>query len=281
MWKEYYKIGVDYIDEQHKELCDEAERLLRKIQSGDPDTKDECIRAITFLKDYSVTHFAAEEEYQLSISFSDRVSHKAAHEAFITTVLELEQKLADADYDIAVIKEVAGFLTSWLTYHIAETDQKLKKSEWLSNERTALVSSYLSCFAQSTTSVLETMGGLAAKGITFGTYSGSEEDIRILIGLLGDYSGEAVFTYSKESAFSLIEAMTSVELFEIDELAHSALSEISNIISGNATGLITAGGKACDIEPPRVMTEFSGKDNRSGFFMDTEHGEVAVSVNVM
>ena len=177
MWKEYYTIGVDYIDNQHKELCDEAERLVRKVQSGDPDTKDECINAILFLKDYSVRHFAAEEEYQLSISYSDRVAHKAAHDGFVTTVLELEDKLAAADYSLPVIKEVAGFLTSWLAYHIAETDQKLKKSELLSGERTALVTSYLSCFAQSATSVLEAMVGLTAKGITFDTYDGREDDV--------------------------------------------------------------------------------------------------------
>ena len=281
MWKESFIIGIDMIDEQHKRLCDMTGNLLRIIHEGDAEVKKkECISAILFLKDYAATHFAQEEEYQLSISYKDIVAHKALHRAFAATVDKLDQKLKDADYDAPTLKEIAGFLTAWLTYHIAGIDQKLKKQEALSSEEAAALSSYVQCLAQSTQSVLETMTGMGNNQITFETWPGGREDVRIMIGFIGDKTGEAIFTFTREMTFSLIRNLTSLEMTEIDELAFSALCEMTNIISGNASRLISATGKISDIKTPKVISDFAGTDNRSGFYVDTEMGRMAISVNV-
>ena len=282
MWKESLIVGIDMIDAQHKQLCDMTEKLLRITQSGDAEEKkQECIHAISFLKDYSGKHFAAEEEYQASITYSDIVAHKALHRAFIATVGKLDQKLKDADYDMPTVKEFAGFLTTWLTYHIAGVDQKLKKKERLSEEKAAELSSYLQYFAQSAQDVLETMTGSGDSQIDYVTWPGSKEDVRVMIGLVGEKKGEAIFTFSRELIFSLIKSLTSLEITEIDELAYSALSEVSNIISGHASQRISASGRESDIKTPRIITDFSGVDNRSGFSMDTAFGRMAISVNVV
>ena len=74
--------------------------------------------------------------------------------------------------------------------------------------------------------------------------------------------------------------MTSTELTKIDEFAYSALSEITNIISGNASARISASGRVSDIKTPQVITDFDDMDDRSGFYLDTELGRIAISVNV-
>jgi hemerythrin-like metal-binding protein len=282
MWKEKYKIGHEIIDMQHKELCDTAEKLFRIVLSDNAaERKKECIHAISFLKDYASTHFALEEEYQLSINYIDIEAHKALHRDFVKTVQRLEQKLIAADFSIPSVKEVAGFQTTWWIYHIVGVDQKLKKREQLSDDKVEIINSYVDCFAKSANKVLGAIIGSPAKNVTFDTYSGSKNDIKILIGLVGGYKGEVVFTFTNEVVFSLIKVMTSIELTEIDELAYSALSEITNIISGNASSLISAGGKVSDITTPQIITDFTETDNRSGFYVDTELGRIAISVNVV
>ena len=282
MWKESYRVGIDFIDAQHKELFDTTNRLLRITESPDSATrKQEGAAAVSFLKDYVVKHFAEEEEYQLSINYSDIEAHKTLHRIFAATVVRLEQKMLDNDYSIPVMKEIGGFLTTWLINHIARVDQKLKRKERLSEEKAAVITSYIDCFAESTDEVLMTMAGLTAKSANYATYSGSADDIRIMIGLIGEHKGEAVFTYSKEIAFSLIRTMAGMDLTEVDELVYSALCEMSNIISGSASIRITAGGTEIDIKTPTIIEGFSGADNRSGVYFDTEAGRVAVSVNVV
>ncbi|MCL1848560.1 MAG: bacteriohemerythrin [Clostridiales bacterium] len=281
MWKDSLIVGIEFIDLQHKELCDTTEKLLLITQDADPGKrKQECANAVAFLKDYAIRHFVAEEEYQRSISYRDILAHQALHRSFISAVNSLDQKLQDTDYGLPAVKEVSGFLTAWLTYHIAGIDQKLKKKERLSEDQAAVVTSYVNCFAQSAQNVFETMIGHPAGDAIYDAYHGNPDDIRIMIGLVGDAKGEAVFTFSREITFSLIRALTSIDLTEIDELAYSALSEISNIISGNASQLISAGGKSSDIQTPKVITDFTGKDNRSGFHFDTGVGLMAISVNV-
>lgn len=281
MWKERYKLGVEMIDTQHKELFDNTEKLI-SIISGDcaEDKKEECIDIITFLKNYSDKHFAAEEEYQRSISYSDIEKHKTLHRVFTATVLSLEKKLIDADFSVSVLKDVAGFLTSWLTYHIVGIDQKYRKREHMEDEKASAIMSFVDCFEQSAVNVLETMAGTTNEKIMRDTYQGDEGDVRIMVGLIGDQTGEAFFTFTKEFAFNLIDIMTSIKITAVDELAYSALSEMSNIISGNASSLIAGSGKASDIMTPLIIKNFSGIDNRTGFYIDTELGRMAVSVNV-
>ena len=282
MWKESYRVGIEFIDLQHKELFDNTDRLLGMIEGKDATgRKRECFDIVQFLKGYAANHFAEEERYQLSINYSDIEAHKTLHRIFAATVNSLEQKLLDTDFSIPTLKEIGGFLTSWLIYHVAGVDQKLKKKERLSGEKAAVITSYIDCFAKSTGEVLETMAGLTTQVVDYSTYSGSADDIRIMIGLTGEDKGEAVFTYTKEIAFSLIKVMTDMDFTEADEFVYSALCEMSNIISGNASIKINSSGREIDIKTPTIITGFTGEDNRSGVYLDTERGRIAVSVNVV
>jgi len=60
------------------------------------------------------------------------------------------------------------------------------------------------------------------------------------------------------------------------------LSETTNIISGNASSLIAESGKTIDITTPKIISDFPMINTRSdGFYLDTDFGSMAVSVNVI
>jgi hemerythrin len=125
MWKESLCIGVEGIDEQHKALFDKTEELLKNVNSGVDNHKQECIAAILFLKDYAVKHFQDEEAYQKSIDYPEYEEHKELHESFIQTVLSHEKKMAESDFAEKHVKEFTGTLVAWLVYHVSNTDQKI------------------------------------------------------------------------------------------------------------------------------------------------------------
>ncbi|MCL1819577.1 MAG: hemerythrin family protein [Oscillospiraceae bacterium] len=128
LWKDSLKIGVEKIDEQHKTLFAQANQLASSLDYGREYQKEKAISTIVFLKEYAVTHFADEEEYQLSINDANYTEHKKLHDQFVVTVLKHEKKMLASDFAYADVCEFTGTLLAWLTYHVADVDQKIGKA---------------------------------------------------------------------------------------------------------------------------------------------------------
>lgn len=253
MWKESYRIGIDLIDRQHEELFRATDTLVRAIEAN--ADKQTFRQTITFLKDYTVRHFHDEEAYQASIHYSGMEDHKKAHRKFTGIILDYERRLVASDFDIRIVKDLAGTLTAWLIYHVADADQRIAKGD--TGAGLTLAQSCLNIFSDSALDVMEKMAGFSANDIEeqFVSNKRVQGDIFVEIGLIGDLKGRIIFGFSKELAFKLIEIMTFVEPAEIDELVCSALAELSNITCGNAATALTEHGKVCDIKTPVVTAE--------------------------
>lgn len=253
MWKESYRIGIDLIDRQHVELFRATDTLVRAIEAN--ADKQTFRQTITFLKDYTVRHFQDEEAYQASIHYSGMEDHKKAHRKFTEIILDYERRLVESDFDIRIVKDLAGTLTAWLIYHVADADQRIAKGD--TGAGLTLAQSFLNIFSDSALDVMEKMAGFSANDIEeqFVSNKRVQGDIFVEIGLIGDLKGRIIFGFSKKLAFKLIEIMTFVEPAEIDELVCSALAELSNITCGNAATALTEHGKVCDIKTPVVTAE--------------------------
>lgn len=253
MWKESYRIGIDLIDRQHEELFRATDTLVRAIEAN--ADKQTFRQTITFLKDYTVRHFHDEEAYQASIHYSGMEDHKKAHRKFTGIILDYERRLVESDFDIRIVKDLAGTLTAWLIYHVADADQRIAKGD--TGAGLTLAQSFLNIFSDSALDVMEKMAGFSANDIEeqFVSNKRVQGDIFVEIGLIGDLKGRIIFGFSKELAFKLIEIMTFVEPAEVDELVCSALAELSNITCGNAATALTEHGKVCDIKTPVVTAE--------------------------
>ena len=115
---------------------------------------------------------------------------------------------------------------------------------------------YINPFLESARIVIEQMvnvrpatGQLGIKDVMF-----AEEYIWILIGMTGQMNGDIVFGLHKDVALKLISAMMGgFEIAEIDEVGRSAISELGNMISGNASTMLFNQGVRVDITPPKVL----------------------------
>ena len=83
MKPEYY-IGIDMIDQEHKQLFDYANEAYELLQEEfTPDKYDKIDAILEKLRDYTVKHFTDEEAYMESIQYKKIFTQKIQHQEFI------------------------------------------------------------------------------------------------------------------------------------------------------------------------------------------------------
>ena len=125
-WSETFSTANPEIDAQHKEwLAIYNKAHDRMMCSDDTDFKSTGIDALQEMKDYSGYHFAKEEEWMTAIGFPGLDQHKKLHRAF---TLEIEGMVQDLQKGNHVLNsEIIKRIENWLTHHILNEDQKIKK----------------------------------------------------------------------------------------------------------------------------------------------------------
>jgi chemotaxis protein CheX len=115
---------------------------------------------------------------------------------------------------------------------------------------------YINPFLESAKIVIEQVvqirpatGQLGIKDIKF-----VENYIWIQIGINGQMNGDIVFGLSEQVALKMVSAMMGgYAISEIDEIGRSAISELGNMISGNASTILYNQGVRVDITPPKLI----------------------------
>ena len=114
-WTPSLSTGNEVLDEQHKALF----RWLAELDSAATDARTLFgAYAITRLKNYTRSHFAAEEALMKASGYPGLAQHVAEHESFRARLAELHLQSISEDISTETVK----FLTDWLTNHIARSD---------------------------------------------------------------------------------------------------------------------------------------------------------------
>ena len=120
MKPEYY-IGIDMIDQEHKQLFDYASEAYELLQEEfTPDKYDKIDAILEKLRDYTVKHFSDEEAYMESIQYKKIFTQKIQHQEFIKKLDEF----IDQDEQIM---DILNYLTDWLINHILHVDGQIPK----------------------------------------------------------------------------------------------------------------------------------------------------------
>lgn len=122
-FKEEFKVGIDFIDEEHKKLFEIADRAYNTLMDDFiPDKYDYIVEILNELKDYAATHFKHEEEYMDSIKYRRILSQMVMHTDFIDELAKYDIfKLDENQRD--TIMEILDLLNDWLINHILKSDK--------------------------------------------------------------------------------------------------------------------------------------------------------------
>jgi hemerythrin len=122
-WTPDLATGNALLDNQHKELFLAANALFAACQIG--REKREIERTMSFLRDYTSRHFAAEEMLQKKYNYPEYLAHKRLHDDFTGVTRELAEKLSQAGPTDDLIGEVYTAIGEWLINHIRSEDIKM------------------------------------------------------------------------------------------------------------------------------------------------------------
>jgi hemerythrin-like metal-binding protein len=229
-WKETLRIGVDAIDAQHMEIFEKTKVLFKETSGSGADKKQKCVSTILFLKEYAVKHFADEEAYMRSVGYKDFDEHQKLHVRFVKNLLMHEQKMVASDFSASDVNGFTGMLVTWLLYHVADADQKIKTSVG----KPPFLQGYSKKVHVSVCDTLSKLAGLNVNDIKV-VDAGTAQDSAFVveIALRGGISGSILVAYPLGFVRGIIELMMGYVPERIGEMEASALFEISDIITNN------------------------------------------------
>lgn len=124
-WNDRFCIGVEIVDKAHKRLFSIVRKLIN-LSEDEKKSKWACAEGIKFFKNYTVKHFAEEEEYMRSINYCGYDMHKHLHDVMRDkTIPALEEDLEKSDYSKEAMQHFMGISLGWLTGHIITEDRAI------------------------------------------------------------------------------------------------------------------------------------------------------------
>ena len=116
-WNDYYSVGDESLDAQHKQLLGLINELYGAMEQG---ADHAAVRTLLErLLQYTLQHFKYEEEVMLAHDYPDLIRHKAIHD-------KMRQKTIDfrENADLVTGRDLLIFLKEWWCNHIQEQDRK-------------------------------------------------------------------------------------------------------------------------------------------------------------
>jgi hemerythrin-like metal-binding protein len=115
-WSETFTLGVQVMDETHREFVD---LLSRVMQASDT----ELMALWTELVEHTDAHFAREDRWMTDTGFTADNCHSSQHK-FVLRVLREGEKRGQAG-DLAVVRQMADELGVWFPLHANAMDAAL------------------------------------------------------------------------------------------------------------------------------------------------------------
>jgi hemerythrin len=118
-WTPSLAVGVEEIDEQHKEWFRHAAAFTNGLEHR---TRQDVDALIAYLRRYSVMHFSVEESWMREFKYPQFLAHKAQHDRFLRDLEKLSAEHRARGLDPM---RVGSWLGQWMTDHVSVTDLRL------------------------------------------------------------------------------------------------------------------------------------------------------------
>lgn len=115
-------VGVDTIDQEHRELFDDAAALVEALAEGAPADRTGAL--LEAIEAHLVAHFDTEERWMRDTRFPGYVTHKYEHDRFVGEFLDWRTELGRVGgptMESAFRRRLMG----WLREHIGRADRQL------------------------------------------------------------------------------------------------------------------------------------------------------------
>ena len=119
VWEEKYSVGIQSIDNQHKELFRHLNDLLEAMKQGKANAI--ITQIISDVERYAVIHFQKEEFFLQRFNFQGSAEHIKEHQNFREKVSSFKAELKTGEVTLTI--ELLYYLKDWIDHHILEIDK--------------------------------------------------------------------------------------------------------------------------------------------------------------
>ncbi len=123
-WDESMEIGIEQIDEQHRNLVDSFNKLSRAIRSKNHKELEESLK---FIRTYTYFHFGVEDAFMVKYKYPMFRKHYNEHKYFKKELDELLDKVEKENFRMDVLLKIQNKLVQWILNHIMDDDKELGK----------------------------------------------------------------------------------------------------------------------------------------------------------
>mgnify|MGYP003459519852 FL=1 len=116
-WSEKFNIGIDVIDNQHRQILDYINALEKIRATG---AREQIKDVFDDLIDYTQSHFSFEENLLAQVNYQFLPSHRSIHELFVKRLKDYRQRFDNGE---SVADDLHRLLSKWLINHIQHDDQ--------------------------------------------------------------------------------------------------------------------------------------------------------------
>jgi hemerythrin len=121
-WQNNLSVGIDLIDNQHKQWISHYNDIVESITSQ--QNKTQVAKTLGFLIDYTEVHFKTEEKHMTESNYPELSNHKQHHDGLRATLANLVREFEEEGATTQLSEAIDTFLGHWLIRHIQEVDIK-------------------------------------------------------------------------------------------------------------------------------------------------------------
>lgn len=121
VWNDRLSVGVESLDDDHKQLVNMLNTLYDGIQEG--RGREMVAGILDRLTEYTREHFAREEELLIRCEYPETMEHMHEHSNMTEWLVGLRQRLASGTAAGPSL-EAVNFLKDWLFDHIRGADAR-------------------------------------------------------------------------------------------------------------------------------------------------------------
>lgn len=116
-----FQLGIDSIDDQHRQLIEMINDLSRHMSLG--DSRPVLGSLLEKLYAFALSHYAYEESLMEQTGYPSLEEHRQEHRNYMDRLVDLFHRWADGSGGFLIAVDVHDLLELWASEHITESDR--------------------------------------------------------------------------------------------------------------------------------------------------------------
>jgi len=123
-WDDRLTLGVDFMDQEHKDIIEKLEDVLQTLDFNAPSESD--IKKFMAFEEAVTNHFAHEELMMHQYGYPKLEVHAKAHEKIVRKIVKYKEMFLTTSIDQTMLERIESDVAYIFKLHLLEEDRELE-----------------------------------------------------------------------------------------------------------------------------------------------------------